>query len=220
MEEITNNNSVQLILENFAYQVGDHKIIETKDKVWCITGSTKVMIVGSNGSGKTSFLECIGCIKAYSGAITFAGTPLRHEHVSIMTQIPGNFTRTVKSYIENHFLFKGKSFNAQHAQETFDLVKKYQLPLDEYYDNLSFGQKRIISFICAHQEKPSVLLLDEFSLGIHYDIVEQMKEMLIAYKGLVIASSNDPDIDSKMFSYRSDILPDKTITAPELLHTT
>jgi branched-chain amino acid transport system ATP-binding protein len=134
-----------------------------------------VTILGSNGAGKTTTMRTISqLIKAKKGSITFQGKELTelpaHKVVSLgITQAPeGRRVFGILTVEEN--LLLGSYTQKKMDQEVLDWVYKLFPRLKErrtqLAGTLSGGEQQMLAIGRALMSKPSMLLLDEPSLGI------------------------------------------------------
>jgi branched-chain amino acid transport system ATP-binding protein len=136
-----------------------------------------VTILGSNGAGKTTTLKSIsGLIPSTSGSITFNNRPIHrwkaHKIVAAgMAQSPeGRLIFPDLTVDEN--LEMGAYLRSDTEQVVLD--KKYVCELfpilskrsSQLAGTLSGGEQQMLAISRAYMSRPSVLLLDEPSLGI------------------------------------------------------
>jgi branched-chain amino acid transport system ATP-binding protein len=134
-----------------------------------------VTILGSNGAGKTTTMRTISqLIKAKKGSIRFQGIELTelpaHKVVALgITQAPeGRRVFGILTVEEN--LLLGSYTQKKMDQEVLDWVYKLFPRLKErrtqLAGTLSGGEQQMLAIGRALMSKPSMLLLDEPSLGI------------------------------------------------------
>lgn len=133
-----------------------------------------VALLGPNGAGKTTLIKLIaGLLQPTHGKVsvfgidTFSDVAI-HRQVGVMHQIPG-FEQMLSGW-ENLYIF-GQFFELN-AKKVREIVGKYvdMLGPFEYFDRsimtLSGGERRRLQFIRAILGSPSLLLLDEPTVGI------------------------------------------------------
>jgi ABC-2 type transport system ATP-binding protein len=127
-------------------------------------------LLGPNGSGKTTLIRClVGLAKPTSGEARVLGVmmPDRENlaHIGYMTQADGIYVEL--SVWENLRFFAALSGQRDKAAmdevlEVVELTSRRNTPAL----NLSGGMRRRLSLACALVHKPSVLFLDEPTVGI------------------------------------------------------
>ncbi len=127
-------------------------------------------LLGPNGSGKTTLIRCmVGLAKPTSGEVRVLGVrmPDRQNlaHIGYMTQSDGVYSDL--SVWENLRFFAALSGMRDKAamNEVLDLVDlsaRRNTPVHQ----LSGGMRRRLSLACALVHRPSVLFLDEPTVGI------------------------------------------------------
>jgi ABC-2 type transport system ATP-binding protein len=127
-------------------------------------------LLGPNGSGKTTLIRClVGLAKPTSGETRVLGVrmPDRENlaHIGYMTQADGIYVEL--SVWENLRFFAALSGQRDKAamDEVLDVVELTSRRNTPAL-NLSGGMRRRLSLACALVHKPSVLFLDEPTVGI------------------------------------------------------
>ncbi|MCP5467675.1 MAG: ABC transporter ATP-binding protein [Deltaproteobacteria bacterium] len=153
-----------------------------------------VALIGSNGAGKTTLLRTIsGLIRPSAGSIEFThrGQKCRlnkietHKIVSLgLAQVPeGRMIFQNLSVLENLELGAYPSNNKKNLEE--DLEKNFLLfprlkeRLKQNAGTLSGGEQQMLAISRALMSRPSLLLLDEPSLGIAPALVQQIFSKLV-----------------------------------------
>lgn len=137
-----------------------------------------VLITGSSGSGKSTFLKCINGLMGYQGMIEVDGVNLHHlneqqrldfrqRYVGAVYQDIGLIEDTT---IEETLTIaaKLKKLNKLNQQQTSKLLKEFlpNISKDHPVKKLSFGQRQRLAIIRAMMGKPKILLLDEPTTGL------------------------------------------------------
>jgi branched-chain amino acid transport system ATP-binding protein len=148
-----------------------------------------VCLIGSNGAGKTTLMRCIsGLLPVSSGGIAIDGTP--------MTQAtPADFVRAGIAHVpEGRRLFSAMSvrdnllMGAYLRQDKDGIAADLQLiyaifPIlaerqRQDAGTLSGGEQQMCAIGRGLMAKPSLLLIDELSLGLAPRLVELLSESL------------------------------------------
>lgn len=146
-----------------------------------------IALVGSNGAGKTTILKTIsGLIPPSKGEVTFLGRSLirrkPEDIVSLgISHVPEGrrlFTRlTVEENLElGAFQQKNRSLRSESMQEVFHLFPVLKGKIRQPAGSLSGGEQQMLAIGRAIMARPTLLLLDEPSLGLAPLVVKLMFE--------------------------------------------
>jgi energy-coupling factor transporter ATP-binding protein EcfA2 len=163
-----------------------------------------VALLGRNGAGKSTLLRClIGLLQAGSGEIKLDGEVVNGQPVSTLArkiayvpQWPSAllFAETVQEELSftlrNHKLDQDPPICPRSLLERFGLSEV----ADHYPRDLSAGQRQRVALASVLVTKPGVILLDEPTLGMDPIAIEDLGDLLQAWKeegaGIVIATHN------------------------------
>ncbi len=170
--------------------VVEHGAIRAIDGIsFDVAPGTLAAVIGSNGAGKTTLLRTLSGLKeAKLGKISWNGqeiTGMKPEdlvrkglsHVSEGKSVIPELT--VKENLALGGLWRNnKKELAESIDETVDLFPRLGERMAQRADTLSGGERQMLAIGRALVSKPSLLLLDEPSLGLAPLVIEQIFETI------------------------------------------
>lgn len=161
-----------------------------------LTEGEIVSIVGANGMGKTTLTKCIsGLVRPSSGIINFCGDSLLGLHPGKVVEkgiacVPEGrkvfSSLTVAENLRMGAFVRRK--NKQRVTETMELIynifPRLKERVGQMAGTLSGGEQQMLAVGRALMSEPSILLLDEPSLGIAPLLVEEIGQQMLALKKL------------------------------------
>ena len=144
-----------------------------------------VSLIGSNGAGKSTLLMTIsGVNKAATGEIKFDDKNIEslppHDIVNLgISQVPEGRRIFSRLSVEDNLRLgassndKGKNFDND-VKDVYDLFPVLKDRLSQRGGTLSGGEQQMLAIGRALMAKPTMLLLDEPSLGIAPKLVNQI----------------------------------------------
>ena len=149
-----------------------------------------ISIFGKNGSGKTSLIKTLHGIVKYSGNILLKGKNIKNiskrkiaRQISYIAQTQNEFDGVrvldfllMSRFPHNSFLKINKSDDVAHITK---LLKRFKVEglANKFMEDLSGGQKQIISIICGIAQGSDILLVDEPTNHLDPKIVLQVFEI-------------------------------------------
>lgn len=152
------------------------------------------LVVGPNGSGKSTLLRTIfGLLRAHEGTITFGdrdtaamkSSDLKAVGISYVPQDINSFPQLT---VEENLMMGAWVFRRdkerlhqrlEHAYQTFPALAAKRR---DRAGSLSGGQGRMLSVAREMMTAPSLLLVDEPTVGLAPNLVEQVYEILLTAK--------------------------------------
>jgi branched-chain amino acid transport system ATP-binding protein len=149
-----------------------------------------VTLLGANGAGKTTTLKTIhGLIHAREGRIEFEGRDITampaHEHVGVgIGQSPeGRRIFSRMSVLENlqmgGYSRKDKASLDADFKRVFELFPRLEERRGQAGGTLSGGEQQMLAMGRALMTRPTLLLLDEPSMGLAPILVEQIFSIIV-----------------------------------------
>lgn len=147
-----------------------------------------VAVIGANGAGKTTLLRTIsGLLKPFSGSITFQDDVIS-DMASYQTvaegivQIPeGRLLFSDMSIQENlhlgAYLVKDKAVIAERLQSVYDMFPILKERSTQLAGTLSGGEQQMLAIGRGLMAGPTLLMLDEPSLGLAPKLVQQVFDL-------------------------------------------
>lgn len=144
-----------------------------------------VTLIGANGAGKTTTLHTIsGLIKAKSGSITYNGTDLQKTDPSKMISLgiahvpEGRHVFPEMTVEENlqmgAFINKNKEETAATMQDVYEKFPRLRERRRQLAGTLSGGEQQMVAVGRALMGKPSIILMDEPSMGLSPLLVKEV----------------------------------------------
>ena len=185
-----------LEVENISYAYGGVPAIT--DVSLSVGEGEVVALIGANGAGKTTTLRCIsGLLPARSGRIVLNGVDItstashRVARAGIGHVLEGRHLfahLTVEENLQMGALRQTKGdLKAQYAR-VFDLFPRVKERLHQVAGTLSGGEQQMVAMARALLGRPTILLLDEPSMGLAPTVVDRIFEIIrdVAASGLPI----------------------------------
>jgi branched-chain amino acid transport system ATP-binding protein len=147
-----------------------------------------VALVGSNGAGKTTMLRALSRVIACEGTITFEGrnlVPLTSEQAfkAGLVQVPEGRQLFDRMTVADNLLM-GAYLRSNKAETAHDLERMYSLfprlgeRKNQLAGSMSGGEQQMCAMARALMARPTLLMIDEMSLGLAPVIVEQLTGVL------------------------------------------
>lgn len=189
-----------------------------------------VSIIGANGAGKTTTLKTVsGLLKPTSGSIHFNGidvatvAPFARVNLGI-SQVPeGRGIFPGMTVLENLEMGKyhrknGRAEMAEDLEKVYELFPRVKERATQSAGTLSGGEQQMVAIGRALMSRPTLLLLDEPSMGLAPMIVTQIFEIItkINQDGMTIVLVEQNAQQALLRSERAYVMETGTVvkTAP------
>ena len=176
-------------ISNLTKSYGTHIVLKGLD--FCVQQGEIFALLGINGAGKTTSLECIEGLRKYdSGNITINGI------MGIQLQ-SASLPKYIK-VLEAVKLF-AKWNNTPLDKTMLDALGIHELAKKPYYQ-LSTGQKRRLHLALALTRNPDILFLDEPTAGLDVEgqisLHEQIRQLKAIGKTIILASHDMAEVEN------------------------
>ena len=126
--------------------------------------------IGPNGSGKsTTIRTLVGLISPTGGSAEIFGLDIVKDQQKILQRIgylPSESAFYSGMKVKDVLNLSAKLRKVNCDTATKNLCERLQLDVTRKVDELSFGNKKKVSIICALQHHPELLILDEPTIGL------------------------------------------------------
>ena len=167
---------------------GTHTVLKGLD--FCVRQGEIFALLGINGAGKTTSLECIEGLRNYdSGSITINGI------MGIQLQ-SASLPKYMKALEAVKLFAKWNKTSPDRA--ALEALGIYELAKKPYYQ-LSTGQKRRLHLALALTRNPDILFLDEPTAGLDVEgqisLHEQIRQLKAIGKTIILASHDMAEVE-------------------------
>lgn len=200
----------EVVFDDVSFTYGRKPLM--KNVSFSIAPQSLVGIVGKSGSGKsTIFKLLLRLYKPTHGKITIDGKNIfnynekvHSTNVSIVTQKPFVFDMTIKenlSLVDPNFEHQVEACKKVGVHGAIMKLKKgYDTPLVGDAENLSAGQKQLLSLARTLLSKSEILLFDEVTSALDADTTKEIIEVLKKLKEdhTVLVVTHKPEVMRQM----------------------
>ncbi len=176
-------------ISNLTKSYGTHAVLNGLD--FCVQKGEIFALLGINGAGKTTSLECIEGLRKYdSGTIAINGI------MGIQLQ-SASLPKYMKALEAVKLFAKWNKTSLDKA--ALDALGIYELAKKPYYQ-LSTGQKRRLHLALALTRNPDILFLDEPTAGLDVEgqisLHEQIRQLKAMGKTIILASHDMAEVEN------------------------
>ncbi|QQK07229.1 ABC transporter ATP-binding protein [Miniphocaeibacter halophilus] len=126
--------------------------------------------IGPNGSGKSTTIRLLlGLISSSKGKGEIFAEDIkkyRYENLKDIGYIPSETMFYKGMKVKDVISFSSKLYNRSTETEARKLCERFNLDSNKKVEELSLGNRKKVSIVCAFQHKPSLYILDEPTSGL------------------------------------------------------
>ncbi|MCC7478899.1 ABC transporter ATP-binding protein [bacterium] len=149
-----------------------------------------VTLIGGNGAGKSTTMNTVmGLVKCQSGQVLLRGQAITNMHafeivrkgVSLSPEGRRIFLNlSVRENLEiGALITRDKARKAALLEEVYTLFPRVKERLSQLAGTLSGGEQQMLALARAMMQNPEILLLDEPSLGLAPNLVQEIFEKIV-----------------------------------------
>lgn len=180
------------LLEVSGLNAGYGKVPVLRDVSFSVGEGEAVAVIGPNGAGKSTLLKTIsGLIKPYSGQIVFAGRNIEglasHAVAKAgLSHVPEGGRPFPNMSVRDNLLMGAygnrRSLKEGALDEVFELFPVLRERQGQLAKTLSGGERQMLAIGRGLISRPDLLMLDEPSLGLAPNLVDEIYQRLYALR--------------------------------------
>ena len=182
---------MNMLLDVRNLHAGYGEVAVLRDVSFAVTDGAITALIGSNGSGKTTMMRAVaGLLPARSGRIDFAGRDLTHARPSERVEaglalVPEGRLVFPEFTVEDTlrvgaYCTRARAGMAERKAQMYALFPRLYDRRRSPAGALSGGEQQMLAIARGLMSAPSLLLLDEPSLGLAPVVVAQLFEAIVA----------------------------------------
>ena len=180
-----------MLLDVRNLHAGYGEVAVLRDVSFAVTDGAITALIGSNGSGKTTMMRAVaGLLPARSGRINFAGRDLTHARPSERVEaglalVPEGRLVFPEFTVEDTlrvgaYCTRARAGMAERKAQMYALFPRLYERRRSPAGALSGGEQQMLAIARGLMSAPSLLLLDEPSLGLAPVVVAQLFAAIVA----------------------------------------
>ena len=174
------------------YAIDIQKLTKTYGKARGVTELTLQVekgdifgFLGPNGAGKsTTIRSLLGLIKFHSGSARILGMDVKENHKEILKKIgymPSEAMFYPSMKVGDVLKFAADMHKKECSEERRMLCERLEVPVDKKIDELSLGNRKKVSIVCAMQHKPQLFIFDEPTSGLDPLMQAEFFNLILEY---------------------------------------
>ena len=141
--------------------------------------------LGPNGAGKsTTIRSLLGLIKFQSGSARILGMDVRGDHKKILENIgymPSEAMFYPSMKVSEVLKCAADMHKKDCEEESRMLCERLEVPVDKKVEELSLGNRKKVSIVCAMQHKPQLFIFDEPTSGLDPLMQAEFFKLILTY---------------------------------------
>ena len=199
--------------------VGYKGILAVQEVSFEVNRGEVVSLIGSNGAGKSTIIKTVaGLLHPNSGEIRFENQPIHHtppydivkKRISLIPEGRRLFGRlsTLDNLRLGAYALDSKKEIEETLQNIFDLFPILNERKHQRSDTLSGGEQQQLAIARGLMSRPSLLMLDEPSLGLMPKLVSEIFRIVgeISQKGVTVLLVEQNVFEALQISHRAYVL--------------
>jgi len=139
--------------------------------------------IGPNGAGKSTTIRLLlGLITPTSGSVSIFGKNIRDSKVEILKRIgymPSEAMFYPKMRVDEVIKFSADLHKKNCKKQASELCERLQVDTKKKIEELSLGNRKKISIICAMQHEPDLYIMDEPTSGLDPLMQKEFYDLLL-----------------------------------------
>lgn len=155
-------------INNLTKNYGKHRGVQ--DVSFSVTEGDIFGFLGPNGAGKsTTIRSMLGLIQFESGSIQILGKDIRKNKEAILNEVgymPSEAMFYPSMKVKDIIKIAADVRKRDCSAEAEKLCERLQVDIDKKISDLSLGNRKKVSIVCAMQHKPKLFVFDEPTSGL------------------------------------------------------
>ncbi|MBQ2532087.1 MAG: ABC transporter ATP-binding protein, partial [Lachnospiraceae bacterium] len=146
---------------------GKHRGVE--DVSFSVEAGDIFGFLGPNGAGKSTTIRSMLGFLQYEGEIRILGMDARKDHERILREVgymPSEAMFYPSMRVRDVIRFSAEVRGMDCKQEAKMLCDRLKVDVDRKINELSLGNRKKVSIVCAMQHKPKLFIFDEPTSGL------------------------------------------------------
>ena len=141
--------------------------------------------LGPNGAGKSTTIRCmLGLIGYQQGSVEILGMDVKKQQVEILRQVgymPSEAMFYPSMKVKDVIRFAADMRKMDCAKEAAMLCKCLEVDTEKRIEELSLGNRKKVSIVCAMQHKPKLFIFDEPTSGLDPLMQAEFFKLVLKY---------------------------------------